>query len=85
MLKQNSEIPELFYLKSKWDDNPNKHYPWEDNILKKTVSPNTFNNGNMKDYLLQLEDLVSLMLESVNIVRNYLNIAVDKYYNDYWN
>lgn len=85
MLEQKSQIPELYYLKNKWNNNPNRHYPWEDNILKKTLSPNIFNNKNMRDYLLQLEEMVGLMLESVNIVRNFFNISVDKYYNDHWN
>ena len=85
MLQRQQQIPELYFLKTRFNNNPNRHFAWEDNILKRTLSPHMFNNPQMQHYLLQLEQLVSLLIESVNIVRNYFNISVDKYYNDHWN
>ena len=85
MLEQKSQIPEYYYLQTRWNDNPNRHYPWEDHILKKTLSPHIYNNPNMADYLLLLEKSTALTVETNNIIRNYFNISVDKYYNDHWN
>jgi len=85
MLEKDSQIPELYFLKTRWNDNPNRHFPWEDNMLKKTLTPHIFNNPNMQEYLLELEKIVSLAVESINSVRNYFHIAVNKYYNDHWN
>jgi len=85
MLDKDSQISELYFLKTKWNFNPNRHFPWEDNMFKKTVSPMLFNNPNLQSFLLKLQRNVALMVESVNIVRNYFNIAVSKYYNDQWN
>lgn len=85
MLEQKSQIPEYYYLKTRWNDNPNRHYPWEENILKKTLTPHIYNNPNMRDYLEQIEDMTSLTVETNNIIRNFFNVSVDKYYNDHWN
>jgi len=85
MIEKQRHIPELFYLKTKWNNNPNRHFPWEDNMLKKTLSNNMFNNPNMSEYLLQLEQMISLLVESVNVIRNFFNISVNKYYNDHTN
>ena len=85
MLEKQKQIPELYYLKTKWNHNPNRHFPWENNMLKKTLSATLFNNKHLSEYLLQLEQIVSLVVESVNIVRNFFNISVNKYYNDHTN
>jgi len=85
MLDKTRQIPELYYLKTKWNRNDKRHFPWEENMLKKTISPTMFNNKNMSEYLLQLETMLSLVVESVNVVRNFFNISVHKYYNDHAN
>ena len=84
-LDQASQIPELYYLKNRWNNNPNRHYPWEENMLKRTITPHLYNNPNMKDYLFRLERMVSLFVETNNVIRNYFNISTSKYYNDHWN
>ena len=85
MLFDEKQIPELYYLKSKWNNNPNARFDWENNILKKSTSPILFNNPKTQGYLVRIEKMVSLMVDSIHIVRNYFNIGVDRYHNDHWN
>jgi len=84
MLEQNSQIPELYYLKTRWNSSDDRHFPWENNILKKTTSVRPWMNPNLQGFLLLIEKNVSLMVEANNIVRNFFNVAVGKYYNDHW-
>ena len=83
-LEKEVEINEIYFLKHKNDNILHRHFPWEDNILKKTTSPYVFRNPNMNEYLLKLEKMNSLMLQSVTLVRNFFNFTVNKYYNDHW-
>lgn len=84
MLEENSQIPELYYLKTRWDSNTYRHYPWENNILKKTTSVRPWMNPNLQGFLVLLEKNVALMVESNNIIRNFFNVAVSRYYNNHW-
>jgi hypothetical protein len=84
MLEEKSQIPELYYLKTRWNNNLNRHFPWEKNILIKTTSVRPWMNPNLNGYLTRLQDNVALMVETTNIVRNFFNVAVSKYYNDHW-
>lgn len=84
MLEKDSQIPELYYLKTRWNSNNNRHFPWEDNILSKTTSVRPWMNPNLNGFLTRLQQNVALMVESCNIVRNFFNVAVSKYYNDHW-
>lgn len=84
MLEEKSQIPELYYLKTRWNNKLYRHFPWEDNILKKTTSVRPWMNPNVNGFLLLLEQTVALMVESCNNVRNFFDVAVNKYYNDHW-
>lgn len=84
MLEEKTQIPELFYLKTRWNNNPYRHYPWEKNILAKTTSVRPWLNPNVNGFLTRLQMNISLMVESANIVRNFFNVAVSKYYNEHW-
>ena len=85
MLQQDRQISELYYLKNRFNDNKYRHFDWENNILKKTTSPIIWENPNTNQFMTLIEKNAALMIESVNIVRNFFNIAIDKYYNDHWN
>ena len=84
MLEQNSQIPELYYLKTRWDNNLYRHFPWENSILANTTSVRMWMNPNVQQFLTLLQQNVSLMVESNNIVRNFFNVCVSKYYNNHW-
>lgn len=84
MLEEKSQISELYYLKTRWNSRTNRHFPWEDHILEKTTSVRPWMNPNLRGFLQRLQMNVSLMVESTNIVRNFFNVAVNKYYNDHW-
>ena len=84
MLEEKSQISELYYLKTRWNGSENRHFPWEDNILRKTMSVRPWMNPNLNGFLTRIQVNVALMVESCNIVRNFFNVAVNKYYNDHW-
>lgn len=84
MLEQESQIPELYYLKTRFNNSPNRHYPWEKNMLIRTTSPRMWMNPNFRGFLERLQLNVVLMVESCNIVRNFFIRSVPKYYNDHW-
>lgn len=83
-LDKDKEIKELYELKHRYDSKSYRHFPWEDNLLKKTTSPYMWQNENMKQYLLKIEKISVLILEKMNYARNFFNYTVDKYYNDHW-
>ena len=52
----------------------------KDKILDKTLSPYLYNNDLMFGFLKKIQRLVSMMFDNVNIVKNFKNYNVDKYY-----
>jgi len=83
-LEKEVEISEIYFLKHKNDNILHRHFPWEDNLLKKTTSPYIFRNNNMNNSLIKIEKILSIMLQSFSIARNFFNFTVNKYYNDHW-
>lgn len=79
MLLEDKDLPEIHYIKHR-HDNDNDYVDYGNNILIKTLSPYIFNNDLMNNYLLRLQKLVSLMFDSFNIIKNFKNFMVDKYY-----
>ena len=84
MLDQNKQIPELYYLKTRYNNYLHRHFPWENTILANTTSPYMWMNPNLNGFLSLLQKNVSLLVECTNVMRNFFNVAVDKYYNDHW-
>jgi hypothetical protein len=83
-LQQDKELNELYYLKHRNDKPLNRHYPWEDALLKNTTSSYIWRNSTMNTYLTKIEKMLVLMVEKMNFARNFFNYTVDKYYNDHW-
>lgn len=83
-LEKSLEIDELYELKHRHDSKTNRHYEWEDNILKRTTTPYIWKNENMNEYLTLLEKMMGQMFEKTAYVRNFFNFTVNKYYNDHW-
>ncbi len=84
MLDKDKEIQELYFLKHSKDNLKHRHFPWEDNLLQKTTSNYIWKNPNMNTFLTLLNKPVTLMVEQMNVARNFFNYTVDKYYNDHW-
>lgn len=83
MLNNNRFIGELYDLAHIHDTKMNRHYDYENNLLRRTMSSYITNNKNMYDYTKLLEKTLVLDINSIDYARNFFNITVDKYYNDY--
>jgi hypothetical protein len=79
MLIEDKELPELYYMKHRHDDNKD-FIDYENNILDKSLSPYIYENDMMNSFLKRLQPLVAALFDQMNIAKNFRNIMVDKYY-----
>lgn len=79
MLYEDSQLPELYHMKHRHDDD-NDFVDYESTILDKTMSPYIFNNDIMYEFLNRIKKLVAMLFDQHNIVKNFKNYMVDKYY-----
>lgn len=82
-LYKDSQIEELYMLKNRHNNNKYSSYNIEENLLKRSVSSYLYSNDTMKNYLDRLEKMYFLLFENYNIIRNFKNWTVHKYYNDH--
>lgn len=82
-LYKDSQLEELYVLKNRHNKNKYSSYDIENNILKNSLSSYIFSNNNMNEYINRLEKLYFIMFEQYNIIRNFKNWTVHKYYNDH--
>jgi len=79
MLFQRKDLPELHFLKHRLDDEKN-FVNYEEKILDTTLSPYMYNNDTMNTWLKKMQPLVSLLFDQMNVMKNFKNYMVDKYY-----
>lgn len=79
MLYQRKQLPELYYMKHR-HDNDTDFMDYEKTILNKTLSPYLYQNEMMNGFLTRLQPLVALLFDQMNVVKNLKNYMVDKYY-----
>lgn len=79
MLIEDKELPELYYMKHRHDDNKD-FIDYENSILDKSLSPYIYENDMMSSFLKRLQPLVAALFDQMNIAKNFRNIMVDKYY-----
>jgi hypothetical protein len=79
MLNERRQIPELYYLKHRHDDD-NKFVDYEKNILDSSLSPYLYNNGLMNSFLKKFQVLVSILFDQHNVIKNFKNFMVEKDY-----
>lgn len=79
MYYEDQEIPELFFLKHRHDSDED-FVDYEKMILDKSLTPFMYNNSRMSTFLTSLQKLVSMFFDNMNIVKNFKNYMVDKYY-----
>lgn len=84
ILEKDLYIDELYEMSHIYDSKSNRHYSYEDKLLKKTTSPYIWSNETMNDYLTLIEDPIVLDVLIIDYARNFFNYTVDKYYNDYF-
>ena len=79
-LEKNVHIPELYDLNHRHDNNLNQGYNYKDNVLKDSLSKPLFQNDITNSFLLKLQELIALNIDSNVITRNWFNHTVSKWY-----
>lgn len=80
MLYDEKDIPELNKLFHINDDTTKDYVYYQDQLLNKTLSPYIFGKSMMDGFLNRLNKLVSLFFDQFNVIKNWKNFTVDKYY-----
>lgn len=83
--ERNLHIPELYDLKHRHDNNLNAGFNYKDNVLKNSLSKNIFKNDISNTFLLKLQELISLTIDSNVIIRNWFNHTISRYYDKHSN
>lgn len=79
MYYEEQSLPELHFMKHRHDDDKD-FVDYEKSILDKTISPYAYYNDLMFSFLKKLQRPVSILFDNVNIIKNFKNYNVDKYY-----
>lgn len=79
MLQEKTQLPDLYYLKHRHDDDV-EFVSYEDNILTNSLSTHVYKNDRMNNFLSTLQKMVALMFDQTNIIKNWKNYMVDKWY-----
>jgi hypothetical protein len=79
MYFEEKDIPELHFMKHRHDSETD-YVDIERNILTRTLSTYLFNNDTLAGFLSRLQRPVSILFDNFNIVKNFKNYIVDKYY-----
>jgi hypothetical protein len=79
MYYEDQYLPELYYMKHRNDSEQN-YVDYSNNILDKTLSPYIFSNDTMSNFLNLLKRPLSMLFDNFNIIKNFKNYTVDKYY-----
>ena len=73
MLFKDKELPEVFYMKHRHDDDTD-FVDYENFILDKSLSPYIYENDMMSGFLKRLQPLVASLFDQMNISKNFRNI-----------
>jgi hypothetical protein len=79
MLYKDNKIDVIYNLKHFHDDD-NEFVDYEKDILTSKVSSNLLGNDKMFSFILHIQKIVYLFYDNVNIIKNWKNYTVDKYY-----
>ncbi len=79
MLYQRKQLPELYFMKHRHDDEDN-FVDYEKQIFDSTLTPYIYNNDLMNSWLKKMQPLTSLLFDQMNVMKNFKNYMVDKYY-----
>jgi hypothetical protein len=79
MLYQRKDLPELHYMMHRHDNN-DQFVDYEKQILNSSLSPYMYENDLMSGWLYRMQPLVSILFDQMNVMKNFKNYMVDKYY-----
>lgn len=80
MLYNKKDIPELHEFYHRNDDLTKKYVDYENVILNNSLSTYIFNNPIMSGFLSLLNSSISMFFDQFNIIKNWKNFTVDKYW-----
>jgi hypothetical protein len=83
-LRKESNISEIYDIEHRFDSKTNRHYPYENELLKKTTTPYLWQNPNMNTYLKLIEKMCVQLVEQMVIAKNFYVVTVHKYHDDWW-
>jgi hypothetical protein len=78
MLYEKKQNSELLFMKSRHNDNTS-FVKYDESVLDNSLSPHIYKNDTMNTFLKLLQPLVSIILDHMNVVKNFKNYIVDKY------
>lgn len=79
MYYKDQHLEELYTLYHRHDDDK-KYVEYEEVILSRSLSSKIYENEKMFNYLDRLKKLVAMLFDNHNIIKNFKNYNVDKYY-----
>jgi len=79
MLYDKKDLPELNYMKHRHDNN-DQYVDYEKEILDSSLSPYMYENDLMRTFLKKMQPLVSILFDQMNVIKNFKNYTIDKYY-----
>lgn len=77
MLYRSKDLPELFFMKHRYDDETPLDY--ENQLFDKNLSPYLYQNDMMNSFLKKTQPLMSILFYQINVIKNLKNYMVDKY------
>ena len=79
MLFREKDLAELHFMKHR-HDSVSEYNDYETNVLDNMLSPNIYNSDMMNGFLKRLQPLAAKLFDQMNIMKNWHNYMVDKYY-----
>jgi hypothetical protein len=79
-LEKRNQIPELYDYYHRADNELYTGYNYKENVLIRSLSKQIFKNDNTNGFLLKLQEMTSLMIDSNVIIRNWFVHTVSKYF-----
>lgn len=78
MLYERKQNSELFFMKNRHND-ASDFIKYDESVLDNSLSPHIYKNNIMNKFLNLLQPLVSIILDHMNVIKNFKNYMVDKY------
>ena len=79
MLIKQKQLNELYFIQH-FNDTNDQFVDYEKQILTSSLSSFMLNNDTLNAFIKNIQPLVSLMFDQMNIMKNFQNYIVDKYY-----
>lgn len=84
-IENDVHINELYILSHRHDKELHNSTTFKTNLLKRSLAPIMYRNENLRGFLILLQPMVTHMIVSNSLMRNWLSFTVSKYYDRYVN